>query len=235
MAHHKGGGSTRNGRDTAGKRLGVKKFGGEAVISGNIIVRQRGTEWHPGKGVGMGVDHTIYSVIEGRVEFRRRDKNKVFVSVFPHGTEDAVSGMTQRGKVGHKAATPMAGKSGAGQAGNGGARTGAHKAAGASVSGAASGKGKAFALLKAPEGGQKDDLGLISGVADKTEHVLNEHGIFHFWQIAAMTDADAEKVEQAIKFHGRIAREEWREQARELMAGKPPRAKVDRDTLAAKH
>jgi len=65
--------------------------------------------------------------------------------------------------------------------------------------------------------------------------VLNEHGIFHFWQIAAMTDADAEKVEHDIKFHGRIAREEWREQARELMAGKPPRAKVDRDTLAAKH
>ena len=237
MAHHKGGGSTRNGRDTAGKRLGVKKFGGESVISGNIIVRQRGTEWHPGKGVGMGVDHTIYSVIEGRVEFRRRDKNKVFVSVFANGTEGAISGMTQRGKVGHKAATPAAGKPG-----NGGAHASEHKAAGASAAkpaasapGAAAGKGRAFGLLSAPEGGMKDELGLISGVADKTEHVLNEHGIFHFWQIAAMTDAEAEKVEHDIKFHGRITREEWREQARELMAGKPPRAKVDRDTLAGKH
>ena len=228
MAHHKGGGSTRNGRDTAGKRLGVKKYGGEAVIPGNIIVRQRGTEWHPGKGVGMGVDHTIYSVVEGRVEFRRRDKNKVFVSVLANGTDGAVAGMTQRGKVGHKAATPGA------DAGNGG---GAHKAESASGAAAhAPGKGRAFALLKAPEGGKKDDLGLISGVADKTEHVLNEHGIFHFWQIAAMTDAEAEKVEHDIKFHGRITREEWREQARELMAGKAPRAKVDREhQAAAKH
>jgi len=229
MAHHKGGGSTRNGRDTAGKRLGVKKFGGEAVISGNIIVRQRGTEWHPGKGVGMGVDHTIYSVIEGRVEFRRRDKNRVFVSVLANGTDGAIAGMTARGKVGHKAATPVAAKGGNG---------GAHKTvgasdskAGAAASGATPGKGKAFALLSAPEGGKKDELGLISGVADKTEHVLNEHGIFHFWQIASMTDAEAEKVEHDIKFHGRIRREEWREQASELMAGKPPRAKVDREKL----
>jgi large subunit ribosomal protein L27 len=218
MAHHKGGGSTRNGRDTAGKRLGVKKFGGEAVIPGNIIVRQRGTEWHPGKGVGMGVDHTIYSVLEGRVEFRRRDRNKVFVSVLANGADGAVQGMTQRGKVGHKAATP-------GAAGASKSAGGTHKPAGA---GSASGKAKAFALLSAPEGGKKDELGLISGVADKTEHVLNEHGIFHFWQIAAMTDAEAEKVEHDIKFHGRITREEWREQARELMAGKAPRAKVDR-------
>ena len=230
MAHHKGGGSTRNGRDTAGKRLGVKKYGGESVISGNIIVRQRGTEWHPGKGVGMGVDHTIYSVIEGRVEFRRRDRNKVFVSVLAHGSEGAVAGMTARGKVGHKAATLVAPKGVA----NGGA--GSHQAAkGAAKTGAppatASGKARAFGLLAAPEGGKKDDLGLISGVADKTEHVLNEHGIFHFWQIAAMSDAEAEKVEHDIKFHGRIRREEWREQARELMAGKAPRAKIDRDKL----
>jgi len=224
MAHHKGGGSTRNGRDTAGKRLGVKKYGGEAVVSGNIIVRQRGTEWHPGKGVGMGVDHTIYSVIEGRVEFRRKDRNKVFVSVLAHGTGGAVAGMTARGKVGHKAATPIAG--------NGG---GTHKAK-ATIgvqpgAGAVTGKARAFGLLAAPEGGKKDELGLISGVADKTEHVLNEHGIFHFWQIAAMSDADAEKVEHDIKFNGRIRREEWREQARELIAGKPPRAKIDRDKL----
>jgi large subunit ribosomal protein L27 len=61
MAHKKAGGSSRNGRDTAGRRLGVKKFGGEAVIPGNIIIRQRGTKWHPGTGVGMGIDHTIYA------------------------------------------------------------------------------------------------------------------------------------------------------------------------------
>ena len=67
MAHKKAGGSSRNGRDTAGKRLGVKKFGGEAVIPGNILVRQRGTKWHPGKNVGLGRDYTIYAMVEGRV------------------------------------------------------------------------------------------------------------------------------------------------------------------------
>ena len=82
MAHKKAGGSSRNGRDTAGKRLGVKKFGGEAVIPGNILVRQRGTKWHPGKNVGLGRDYTIYAMIEGQVAFKERD-GRVFVSVVP--------------------------------------------------------------------------------------------------------------------------------------------------------
>jgi large subunit ribosomal protein L27 len=83
MAHKKAGGSSRNGRDTAGRRLGVKKFGGEHVIPGNILVRQRGTKWHPGTGVGMGTDHTIFAVVEGRVEFATRRNERVFVSVRP--------------------------------------------------------------------------------------------------------------------------------------------------------
>ena len=83
MAHKKAGGSSRNGRDSAGRRLGLKKFGGEAVIPGNIILRQRGTKWHPGTGVGMGIDHTIYAVVEGRVTFRTRANAKVYVSVLP--------------------------------------------------------------------------------------------------------------------------------------------------------
>lgn len=83
MAHKKAGGSSRNGRDTAGRRLGVKKFGGEAVVAGNIIVRQRGTKWHPGSGVGLGKDHTIYALVDGSVSFRTRANAKVFVSVDP--------------------------------------------------------------------------------------------------------------------------------------------------------
>ncbi len=83
MAHKKAGGSSRNGRDTAGRRLGVKKFGGEAVIPGNIIIRQRGTKWHPGTGVGMGIDHTIYATVGGTVTFKTRANAKVFVSVTP--------------------------------------------------------------------------------------------------------------------------------------------------------
>ena len=85
MAHKKAGGSSRNGRDSAGRRLGVKKFGGEAVLSGNIIVRQRGTKWHPGDNVGIGRDHTIFARTEGKVAFRRRTGGRVYVSVEPAG------------------------------------------------------------------------------------------------------------------------------------------------------
>lgn len=83
MAHKKAGGSSRNGRDTAGRRLGVKHFGGEAVIPGNIIIRQRGTKWHPGTGVGIGRDHTIYATVVGTVNFRASKGNKQVVSVIP--------------------------------------------------------------------------------------------------------------------------------------------------------
>lgn len=83
MAHKKAGGSSRNGRDSIGRRLGIKRFGGEAVVPGNIIVRQRGTKWHPGEHVGMGRDHTIYARTEGRVAFRRRAGGRVYVSVDP--------------------------------------------------------------------------------------------------------------------------------------------------------
>ncbi|MEO1205078.1 MAG: 50S ribosomal protein L27 [Pseudomonadota bacterium] len=83
MAQKKAGGSTKNGRDSESKRLGVKKYGGERVIPGNIIVRQRGTKWHPGDNVGMGVDHTIFSKVEGNVEFRARGNGRTYISVLP--------------------------------------------------------------------------------------------------------------------------------------------------------
>ncbi len=83
MAHKKAGGSSRNGRDSAGRRLGVKLFGGQTVAPGNIILRQRGTKWWPGAGVGMGRDHTIFAVTEGQVAFHRGLKGRTFVSVLP--------------------------------------------------------------------------------------------------------------------------------------------------------
>ncbi|MFT6933409.1 MAG: large subunit ribosomal protein L27 [Paracoccaceae bacterium] len=83
MAHKKAGGSSRNGRDSAGRRLGVKKFGGEAVIPGNILVRQRGTRFWPGNGVGMGRDHTIFATDEGKVTFAKGFKGRTFISVLP--------------------------------------------------------------------------------------------------------------------------------------------------------
>ena len=83
MAHKKGVGSSKNGRESESKRLGVKIFGGQAAIAGNIIVRQRGTQHHPGENVGMGKDHTLFATTDGVVEFRKRANNKSYVSVVP--------------------------------------------------------------------------------------------------------------------------------------------------------
>ena len=83
MAHKKAGGSSRNGRDSAGRRLGVKIFGGQSAIPGNIIVRQRGTQHHPGTNVGIGKDHTLFALVDGVVEFRKKRNNRSFVSVVP--------------------------------------------------------------------------------------------------------------------------------------------------------
>ncbi|ALE02819.1 50S ribosomal protein L27 [Bartonella ancashensis] len=83
MAHKKAGGSSRNGRDSESKRLGVKKFGGQIVCPGNIIIRQRGTRWHPGENVGMGKDHTLFALSNGRVSFRTKANSRSYVSVVP--------------------------------------------------------------------------------------------------------------------------------------------------------
>ena len=83
MAHKKAGGSSRNGRDSAGRRLGVKLFGGQSALAGNIIVRQRGTQWWPGQNVGMGRDHTLFALTEGTVTFRKGLKGRTYISVLP--------------------------------------------------------------------------------------------------------------------------------------------------------
>lgn len=88
MAHKKAGGSSRNGRDSPGQRLGVKVFGGENCTAGNILVRQRGTKWHPGHNVGIDKDHTLFALIDGRVDYRTKAKGRTYVSVVP-ATEGA--------------------------------------------------------------------------------------------------------------------------------------------------
>lgn len=89
MAHKKGVGSSKNGRESESKRLGVKIFGGQAAIAGNIIVRQRGTQHHPGQNVGIGKDHTLFALTDGMVEFRKKKDNRSFVSVVPFETTEA--------------------------------------------------------------------------------------------------------------------------------------------------
>ena len=83
MAHKKAGGSSRNGRDLAGRRLGVKTYGGEIVLAGNILARQRGTKWHAGRNVGCGKDHTLFALIDGKVQFATKTKGRTYVSVVP--------------------------------------------------------------------------------------------------------------------------------------------------------
>ncbi|MBD2345508.1 50S ribosomal protein L27 [Anabaena subtropica] len=91
MAHKKGTGSTRNGRDSNAQRLGVKRFGGEAVIAGNILVRQRGTKFHPGNNVGIGKDDTLFALVDGLVTFERKGKSRKKVSVYPVAAAEAVA------------------------------------------------------------------------------------------------------------------------------------------------
>jgi large subunit ribosomal protein L27 len=83
MAHKKAGGSSRNGRDSNSQRLGIKIFGGEIALAGNILARQRGTKWHPGRNVGLGKDHTLFAKVDGRVQFATKTKGRVYVSVLP--------------------------------------------------------------------------------------------------------------------------------------------------------
>ena len=83
MAHKKAGGSSRNGRDSDGRRLGIKTFGGESVIAGNILARQRGTKWHAGRNVGIGKDHTLFALVDGKVHFTTKAKGRTYMSVVP--------------------------------------------------------------------------------------------------------------------------------------------------------
>ncbi|QJE74068.1 50S ribosomal protein L27 [Aerophototrophica crusticola] len=91
MAHKKAGGSSRNGRDSAGKRLGVKRYGGQVVPAGNVLVRQRGTKFHPGTNVGIGKDHTLFALVDGTVSFKKGLKERTFVSVIPLPAEVAAA------------------------------------------------------------------------------------------------------------------------------------------------
>lgn len=170
MAHKKAGGSSKNGRDSAGRRLGVKKYGGEIVIPGNIIVRQRGTQFFAGDNVGMGKDHTLFALTPGNVAFRKTRKGRKIVSVEANGS-----------------VTPMAPAA------------------------------KGF----------KDDVSLIGGVGPVLKGKLADAGITSLKQIAAMDAKAIAKLDDDLKLGGRTEREEWIDQAKELVAGKPPRAKVD--------
>jgi len=191
MAHKKAAGSSRNGRESASKRLGVKLFGGQIAIPGNIIIRQRGTKFHPGENVGMGKDHTIFSKIEGVVTFTTKKANRKHVSVLP------IEALTEEKPV----------------------KVIATKAEPVEAVKAKATK-KAPAKAKAKKSDKKgDDLKKINGIGPAFERRLNTMGIFTYADMSAITVDKAEKLETKHD-DAMTSPEEWMEwanQAKELM------------------
>lgn len=190
MAHKKGVGSTDNGRDSKSKRLGVKLFGGQHANAGNILVRQRGTKYHPGENVYMGKDFTLHAAIEGTVTFRRRRKNRLYVNVMPNGSDNGNGAAAVAAPAPKKKEKPAP-------------KAEPTKAAAAPVEEAPKAKEEApkakaskSEKITLPSGKKinQDDLKMVEGVGPKIEGLLNEGGI-HTWEDLA--NAPTEKV-QAI-------------------------------------
>lgn len=190
MAHKKGVGSTDNGRDSKSKRLGVKLFGGQHANAGNILVRQRGTKYHPGENVYMGKDFTLHAAIEGTVTFRRRRKNRLYVNVMPNGSDNGNGAAAVAAPAPEKKEKPAP-------------KAEPTKAAAAPVEEAPKAKEEApkakaskSEKITLPSGKKinQDDLKMVEGVGPKIEGLLNEGGI-HTWEDLA--NAPTEKV-QAI-------------------------------------
>jgi len=190
MAHKKGVGSTDNGRDSKSKRLGVKLFGGQHAKAGNILVRQRGTKYHPGENVYMGKDFTLHAAIEGTVTFRRRRKDRLYVNVMPNGSSNGNGAAAVAAPAPEKKKAPAP-------------KAEPVKAAAAPVEEAPKAKEEApkakaskSEKITLPSGKKikQDDLKMVEGIGPKIEGLLNEGGI-HTWEDLA--NAPTEKV-QAI-------------------------------------
>ncbi len=186
MAHKKGVGSSDNGRDSKGKRLGVKLFGGQTARSGNILVRQRGTKFHPGENVGMGRDFTLFALTDGTVHFKTGRKDRTFISILPAFAEVAESvAEIKSSKPAARKATP---------AGDAPQATIATSAPESSVAEAVEPKPKAAG--KAPK---LDDLKIIEGVGPKIEQLLKDGGI-DTW--AALASADVDRIKEILNEAG---------------------------------
>ena len=196
MAHKKGVGSTDNGRDSNSKRLGVKLFGGQHAIAGNIIVRQRGTRFHPGNNVGMGRDHTLYALIDGFVTFKRGRKDRTFVHILNEVSETLDAPAPKKAAQPKKQAAPKA------------------EAPAAPVA-------KAEAPAPAAPSGKPDDLKKIEGVGPKISELLIAGGIPTFQALADANIDDVKAILDAAGPRYRIANPvTWAQQAGLAAAGK---------------
>lgn len=180
MAHKKGVGSTDNGRDSNSKRLGVKLFGGQVAKAGNIIIRQRGTKYHPGENVYMGKDYTIHAKVDGNVAFKKSYRNRMYVSIVPDGAEATVAT-----KPAAKPATAKA------------APADKTVQAAAAVPAEKPAKKATATKIELPSGKKinQDDLKVVEGIGPKIEGLLNDIGITTWRELA---DAPEEKVQQML-------------------------------------
>lgn len=213
MAHKKGQGSTRNGRDSESKRLGVKLFGGQVAEPGNIIIRQRGTKFHPGLGVGMGKDHTIFATEEGVVTFRVRAKGRTYVSVLPVSETEvktekkpaAKKAAPKKEEAPKKEAAPKAEK--------------AEKEE-APAKEEAKGGDDVFATIGTASEGDAQDLKKISGLGPAMEKKMNEAGIYTYEQISKCGEKEWLALDEIVgKVSTKALNDDWAKQAKELMKG----------------
>jgi large subunit ribosomal protein L27 len=237
MAHKKGVGSTDNGRDSRSKRLGVKLFGGQEARAGNIIVRQRGTKFHPGNHVGMGRDFTLFALVDGTVEFRTKRLDRTYVNILPGELTETLVKPKAKAKAKPAAKAPAE------------ATKKTPKAAEKAPKAPAKAKPKAPEAAKAepkaakkaapkktvekeeatPMGDllkkigtankkDKNDLKKLKGVGPKLEELLNSLGIYTFEQVSKMTNKEYDLLDEHLgSFKGRAKRDDWAGQASDLM------------------
>ncbi|MCB0687374.1 MAG: 50S ribosomal protein L27 [Saprospiraceae bacterium] len=216
MAHKKGVGSSDNGRDSHSNRLGVKLFGGQLAKAGNIIVRQRGTKFHPGNRVGIGKDHTLYALVDGTVEFKKGRKDRTFVSVMPFDAivEETVAPITKESKP--KAAAPKKETP----------KAVVEEAPAATV------KEEVPAPKAATKKGKEDDLKIIEGIGPKLESILKEAGIT---DLKVMSESDPEKIREILESAGNRYKmfnpDTWPKQAGLAVEGKWDELKEYQDHL----
>lgn len=230
MAHKKAGGSSRNGRDSESKRLGVKRYGGELVTAGNIIVRQRGTKFHPGTNMGLGRDHTLFALSDGYVKFHVGQRGRSLVSIVdenpntPPSSNKKIGAPTASAKAAaavavasasvSKKAAPKAEKKAEAPK----AEEKPKKAAAKKEKFVTDAPKPANLLSEAPA--EVDDLKKIKGVGPKFEGLLNSFGIYKYEQLAAFSARDVEWLAAELgSFPDRIDRDEWVQQAGTLAKG----------------
>ena len=227
MAHKKAGGSSRNGRDSESKRLGVKRYGGELVTAGNIIVRQRGTKFHPGTNMGLGRDHTLFALSDGYVKFHVGQRGRSLVSVVdenpntPPSSAKKIGAPTASAKAAAAVAVASAAVSTKAEAKKAEAPKATEKpkkAAAKKEKFVTDAPAPANLLKEAPT--DVDDLKKIKGVGPKFEGLLNSFGIYQYAQLAAFSAKDVEWLAAELgSFPDRIDRDEWVKQAGELAKG----------------